>query len=72
MSPEVLNVLKTVPGVRFDWEKKRFVFHIREHNKLKVGLANMGVVVESLPSLTLAAITLKNQKRESSYVEVVR
>lgn len=68
----ILTVLKQVPGVRFDWDKKRFVFPISEHNKLKVALSLVGLYVEALPPLTLAAITLKQNKMKSTYIEVVR
>jgi len=70
LKKDVISILKRVPGFRFDHEKKRFVFPISEHNKLKVALSSMGIYVEALPPITLAAITLKQKKKEATYIEV--
>jgi hypothetical protein len=57
-----LQTLKNVPGVRFDDEKKRFLFPLSEHDKLQVALALLRITVDPLPRAVIAAAQLSYQR----------
>ena len=61
-----LSTLSMVPGARFDFARKCWVFPISQHNNLQVALAHLKLGVEPIPQDTLTAASLI-MKRESRY-----
>jgi SWI/SNF-related matrix-associated actin-dependent regulator of chromatin subfamily A-like protein 1 len=62
VSSNVVELIKRVPGMRFDSSRNRLLFPLSQHNNLQVALGRMNVFVEPIPKLALAAAMLQNSK----------
>ena len=59
---ETLSTLRLVRGVRFDYQNKRMLFPLSEHDNLQVALATIRVTVEPLPRQVIAAAQLSHRR----------
>lgn len=65
---ETLPTMLSVRGVRYDQEKKRIVFPLREHDNLQVAFAAIRVTVEPLPRAVIAAAQLSHKRDNPSRI----
>jgi hypothetical protein len=63
---ELLNLLQKIPGAKFDWDKRRWVFPITSHDSLQVALARRRCQVETIPREVLVATQLSTRNSSSS------
>lgn len=58
---DIMNLIRSVHGFRFDSENHRLIFPLSAHDFLHVGLIRNGCTIEPLPRTVLAALQVETK-----------